>query len=74
MSNLSTKDKLRLVLSAKRLAAWHAMRKEWASETPEKRNPRFKRSGKLKRCAGVVTGGTIWKQPEIIRSDKLAWD
>ncbi len=74
MANLSTKDKLRLRLSAKRLAAWHAMRKAWASESADQRNPRFKKTGELKRCRGVVTGGTLWKQPEIIRPDKLAWD
>lgn len=84
MSNLSTKDKLRLRLSAKRLAAWQVLRKKWADQSEAQRNPRDKQ-GNLKRgkhLAGMQ--GTDWDKPsitglrkavgpEIIRPDKLDW-
>lgn len=73
MSNLSTKDKLRLRLSAKRLAAWQELRKQWADQTEAQRNPRD-RQGNLKRGKHLAGMQAPSYPPEVILPDKLRWD
>jgi hypothetical protein len=59
-ANLSAKDKARLRLAQKRVAAWNEERKKPADND----KPRCRH----------LSGGVVWKQPETIRPDILDWE
>jgi hypothetical protein len=77
MSNLSSKDKARLALSAKRVERWEKLRIVWANQKDEDKNPRYKRgpkTGNLKRCEKIFFVAGQEKPSEIIKPCRLDWE